>query len=138
DGRSPRLHALNRALRLCPACQLVHVEVARSLWKLNAHAQALVEWRTAAQLQPTSLYFGRLIDELHRAGATARELAAVASFDASKMVEVANFLSTHNLVPQAIEVLDQADAMGVPPRESVLIRARLQLQSNQLSAAQTT
>ena len=33
-GKSPRLHALNRALRLCPRCQLVHVEVARSLWQL--------------------------------------------------------------------------------------------------------
>ena len=32
---SPRLHSLNRALRLCPSCDAVHVEVARNLWRLG-------------------------------------------------------------------------------------------------------
>ena len=54
QGVSPRLHALNRALRLCPGCESVHIEVARNLWQLNLRSQALVEWREAVRrhLQP--------------------------------------------------------------------------------------
>src|SRR5947209_70429 len=52
---SPRLHALNRALRLCPSCETTHTEVARTLWKVGLHRQALLEWRTAVAIQPRLL-----------------------------------------------------------------------------------
>ena len=51
-GPSPRLHALNRALRLCPSCEQVHSEVGRTLWKMGLRSQALIEWRTAVEHQP--------------------------------------------------------------------------------------
>jgi tetratricopeptide (TPR) repeat protein len=136
DGRSPRLHALNRALRLCPRCQNVHVAVGRSLWQLGLRKQGLVEWRTALDLQPDM--FMAAIDELSRAGAKPQELAAVASFDPRKMVELAALLGARDQVGEALVVLDQADAMGASRPESLLARCDLQLKSGQVAAAQTT
>jgi hypothetical protein len=136
SGRSPRLHALNRALELCPGCDLVHIEVARSLWALGSRGQALVEWRTVLQLQPSR--FEDTMKELTAAGAKAQDLAALASFDAAKMVEAANFLARRSQISDALVVLDEADLMGAPRAESLLARGHLQLQSNQLAAAQTT
>jgi tetratricopeptide (TPR) repeat protein len=134
-GRSPRLHMLNIALRLCPSCEIVHVEVARSLWKLGSHSQSIIEWRTAVQLQP--LMLDRVMDELDKAGAKPQEIAAVASFDARKMVDVATFLSGRSKVAEALIVLDQADAMGAPRADSVLTRCRLLIQAGQVEAART-
>ncbi|HEX4406470.1 MAG TPA: O-antigen ligase family protein [Polyangia bacterium] len=135
-GRSPRLHALNRALELCPNCELVHLDVARSLWQLGSHRQALVEWRTAVQLQPA--LFPGVVDELWRLKASGRELAAVASFDASKMVDTANFLAEHASLADARIVLDQADLMGASRAESLLLRCKLQIESKDVDAARTT
>jgi tetratricopeptide (TPR) repeat protein len=135
-GKSPRLHALNRALRLCPGCELVHVEVARSLWQLGSRSQAIVEWRLAVERQP--LLFGAALTELARQGAKPRELAAVAAVDPLRMVELADHLAARSQIPEAMEVLDQADAMGLPRTESLVTRAKLQLQSRQLDAVRTT
>ena len=41
-GRSPRLHALNHALLLCPHCPAVHAAVAGTLWALGKRARP---WR---------------------------------------------------------------------------------------------
>jgi tetratricopeptide (TPR) repeat protein len=135
-GKSPRLHALNRALRLCPGCEFVHVEVARSLWNLGLRAQALVEWRTAVEIQP--YIFSQVLNELARLGAKPQDVASVASFDARRMVEAAEFLSARGQIADALVVLDEADVMGAPRSESLLTRGRLQLQSSQVTAAQTT
>ena len=89
-GVSPRLHALNRALRLCPACETVHMEVARSLWQLNLRSQSLVEWREAVRIQPAG--FPGALGELFTAGARPEQPAAIAAFDAERMIDVANFL----------------------------------------------
>jgi tetratricopeptide (TPR) repeat protein len=134
--RSPRLHALNRALELCPGCELVHLAVARSLWELGSHAQSLVEWRAAVQLQPS--LFDQTLKELARLGAKPQELAAIAAFDAAKMVTVADFLASQTTVADALAVLDEADLMGAPRIESLLTRGRLQIEANQLASAQTT
>jgi tetratricopeptide (TPR) repeat protein len=134
--RSPRLHALNRALRLCPNCELVHAEIARSLWHLGSHGQALTEWRSAVQIQP--LLFPKVLLELAREGAKPQELAAVGAFDARKMVEVSDFLASDGQVKDAVAVLDQADVMGAPRTESLLSRAKLQLQLHQLDDVRTT
>jgi tetratricopeptide (TPR) repeat protein len=135
-GPSPRLHALNRALVRCPGCEDVHLEVARSLWQLGSRGQALVEWRTAVQLQPP--LFPKVLDELTRSGAKPEELAAVATFDARRMVDVADYLSGLGRVEEAFVVLDQADAMNAPRADSLIARVRLELQAKRIAAAQTT
>lgn len=135
-GVSPRLHTLNRALRLCPACEAVHMEVARNLWALSSRSQALVEWREAVRLQPT--VFQAVLGELFRGGARPEQLASVASFDAERMIDVAKFLVRVGHVEDAFVVLSQADAMGAPRAETLLLRGRLQMLAGQLDAARTT
>jgi tetratricopeptide (TPR) repeat protein len=133
---SPRLHALNRALRLCPACEAIHAEVATNLWRMGLRGQALLEWRSAIELQPSLLPV--VLGKLFAAGAKPTELAAVAAYDPPRMVEVANFLRSMSRIPDAILVLDQADAMGKVGHESRLARGWLLLLSGQHAAAQTT
>jgi tetratricopeptide (TPR) repeat protein len=133
---SPRLHALNRALRLCPSCEAVHVEVARSLWRIGLRQQALVEWRTAVGLQP--LLFDPALDELFAAGAKPEELTAVASSSPEHMLKVVSFLAARLRLADAFVVLDQADALGNSGSESLLTRAELQLQAGQKAAAAVT
>jgi tetratricopeptide (TPR) repeat protein len=137
DGRSPRLHALNRALRLCPECDAqLHVEVARTLWSMKLRSQSLVEWRVTVKIQPTLL--GPTMEELWGAGAKPAELAALASFDAAKMVEAADFLAGKGELANALSILDEADLVGAPRAESLLTRCRLLTQLGQLEAAATT
>jgi tetratricopeptide (TPR) repeat protein len=133
---SPRLHALNRALRLCPACDVVHVEIARNLWGMGQRRQALLEWRSAVELNP-GLMRGAL-GELLSAGASATELGAVASSDPARLIEVASFLSDQTRIDDAFAVLDQADAVGAAPFESLILRASLQLEAHRTDAAAAT
>jgi len=118
---SPRFHALNRALALCPSCEAVHVEVARNLWSLGLRSQALVEWRSAIDIQPKLLLPG--LRELFEAGAKPDDLVAIAALDPSRMTEVATFLGSVSHLDDAMRVLDQAEAAGVPPRELLIARA---------------
>jgi hypothetical protein len=136
DGRSPRLHALNRSLRLCPGCEQVHAEVARTLWRMGLRSQALLEWRVVVQSLPSRLE--TTMTELWRAGAKPADLAALASFNPATMVEAANFLANKGELANAISILDEADLVGAPRAESLLTRCRLQSQLGQLAAAQTT
>jgi O-antigen ligase/tetratricopeptide (TPR) repeat protein len=133
---SPRLHALNRALRLCPACETVHVEVARNLWHLGLRRQSILEWRTAVDLQP--VLFAPTLSELFAAGAKPEELAAVASASTARMLDLVAFLTRLGRLPDAFVVLDQADALGAPRSESLLARAALQLRAGQPAAAAAT
>jgi hypothetical protein len=133
---SPRLHALNRALRLCPSCELVHAEVGRNLWRLGLRPQALLEWRTAVEIQP-GLY-GPALGELFAEGATPPQLAAVAGGDGARMLILVNFLTIRNRLNEASVVLDQVDALGKSGRESYLARAQLQLAMQQPQAASAT
>jgi tetratricopeptide (TPR) repeat protein len=133
---SPRLHALNRALRLCPSCELVHVEIARNLWQLGLHRQALLEWRSAIQLNP-GLMTPTLM-ELFSAGAKPQELVAIASYDPSLMIEVASFLSDRSKIDEAFAALDQADALGASRAASLIMRATLQVQAGRLAPAAVT
>jgi tetratricopeptide (TPR) repeat protein len=135
-GPSPRLRALNRALRLCPTCEQVHLEIARSLWQVGKRGQALLEWRATVDLQP--LLFSPALGELFALGAKPEELAAIATSDPARMVEVATFLGNNGRVAEAFTVLDQADALDAPVLERLLTRARLQAQNSQLDAARAT
>jgi tetratricopeptide (TPR) repeat protein len=134
--QSPRLHALNRALRLCPSCDVVHVEIARNLWRLGLRRQALLEWRTAVSLQPETLR--PVLGELFGAGAKPEELAAVAAFSGERMVEVASFLSSVSRIQDAFVVLDQADALAAPAPASLVMRGTLQYQSGRYDDASQT
>ena len=133
---SPRLHALNRALRLCPSCEAVHVEIARNLWRMGLRRQALLEWRTATDIQPS--LFTPMVGELFGAGAKPQELAAVAASSSARTLELVSFLGNLGRLPDAFVVLDQADAMGAPRGASLLERTTLQIMSGQLKEAATT
>jgi tetratricopeptide (TPR) repeat protein len=133
---SPRLHLLNRALRLCPSCETTHAEVAQNLWAVGLRRQALLEWRIAVNIQPRLLR--PLLGKLFGAGATPEQLAAIASGDARQMLEVASFLADRQRLPDAFAVLSQADALGAPTAEARLARAALQLQAGDVDAAGAT
>ena len=79
-GRLPALHALNRALRLCPSCEQVHVEVARNLWHVGqarpGAARVAHGGRPAADAASP-----RRWASCSRAGAKPEELAAIAASD---------------------------------------------------------
>src|SRR5262249_52442191 len=130
---SPRLHALNRAMRLCPGCEAAHADVARNLWKLGLRPQALLEWRTAVEIQP--VLFQPVLGELFMAGARPEELAAVASTDVRRLLELVAFLSVQERLKDALVVLDQADALGAAREEILLARASLELKTGKLDAA---
>jgi tetratricopeptide (TPR) repeat protein len=132
-GPSPRLHTLNRALRLCPACETAHVEVARNLWKLGLRPQSLLEWRTAVEIQPS--LFPAVQGELFVSGAQPAELAAVAATDVRHTLDLVAFLSGQDRVKDAFIVLDQAAALGAARGEILLARGGLELKTGQLDAA---
>ncbi len=98
--------------------------------------QALLEWRTAVDLQPS--LFTAALGELFSTGAKPQELAAVASSRSDHMLELVAFLRGRGRIPDAFVVLDQADALGAPRGESLLARARLQLEQGQPAAAAAT
>jgi tetratricopeptide (TPR) repeat protein len=122
---SPRLHDLNRALRLCPGCEAVHIEVARNLWRVGHRQQALMEWRNALELRPDLL--PSVISELFSAGAKAQELAAAVSVHPSGLPELAWFLSGRGRRDDAFTVLNQAEALVGPRFDILLTRAKLQM-----------
>jgi tetratricopeptide (TPR) repeat protein len=130
---SPRFQELNRALRLCPRCETAHVEVARNLWKLGLRRQALLEWRTAVDIQPA--VFNTALPELLTAGAKPEEVAAVTSTDVWRMLQLVSLLASRERVKEAFVVLDQADALGAERGEVLLARAALQMKVGQLEAA---
>jgi tetratricopeptide (TPR) repeat protein len=79
-----------------------------------------------------------MLGELFAAGAKPEELAAVAASSSARTLELVSFLGGLGRLADAFVVLDQADALGAPRPESLVARARLQIQSNQLQAAATT
>jgi hypothetical protein len=134
---SPRLHALNRALQLCPSCEAVHAEVASNLWRLGFRAQALLEWRAAIDLQPVLL--NSVLGKLFKRGRQARRAGGgrcLRRREDGRGGELSQLDFAR--VPTRSFVLDQADAIGKPGPESLLVRAKLQLQSGQIAAAQKT
>jgi tetratricopeptide (TPR) repeat protein len=132
-GPSPRFRALNRALMLCPACETVHIEVARNLWALGLRGQSLLEWRSAVEIQPKVL--PSMLGELFTAGAKPEELASIAASDPERMIEIADFLGSMSRLDAAVIVLDRAEALGVRRDGLWLTRAKLLLQGGRAAAA---
>jgi tetratricopeptide (TPR) repeat protein len=135
-GPSPRFHALNQALILCPECESVHLEVAENLWAVGQRRQALLEYRSTVELQPR--FFNAVLGDLSRKGAKPAELASIATFDPARMIDVARFLRETARMSDAITVLSQAEAMGASTPEVLFSRAGLQLDLGQLDAARAT
>jgi tetratricopeptide (TPR) repeat protein len=133
---SPRLHTLNRAVRLCPSCEAVHVEIARNLWQLGLHQQAILEWRSAIDFGRGR--FASAMAELYRSGATPAELAAIASSDPARVIEVALFVGSQVSPKAGLDVLGQADGLGVSRAETLIARATLQLQAGLTAEALET
>jgi tetratricopeptide (TPR) repeat protein len=133
---SPRFHTLNQALMLCPSCETVHLEVARSLWSLGLRRQGLLEYRSAVELQPT--LFRQVVGELFREGARPEELASVATLDSARLIEVARFLGSTGRTSEAATVLSQAQALGAPRNEVLLNQAELQLKLGQTAALESS
>src|SRR4029077_18092008 len=82
--------------------------------------------------------FPAALGELFAAGAKPEQLGAVATFDADRMIDVANFLIRVNHLDDAFVVLDQADVMGAPRVESLLTRAQVQMLAGRVEAVRTT
>jgi tetratricopeptide (TPR) repeat protein len=114
----------------------VHAEVARNLWRMRLRPQALLEWRTAVEIQPA--LFPSAMGELFGQGAKPQELAAVASTSGELTLQLVAFLSGLGRVDDALVVLDQADALGAPRAGMLLARANLQIQSRQYAEAAAT
>jgi tetratricopeptide (TPR) repeat protein/O-antigen ligase len=133
---SPRLHALNRALRLCPGCDQVHAEVGRTLWQLGRRRQALFEWRLAIDALPALL--PTAMGELFTSGAGPQEIVALATSDPKRMMNVVVFLTESTRIDDAFIALAQAEAMGAPAADVLTMRAQLQLSKTDYAAVAAT
>jgi tetratricopeptide (TPR) repeat protein len=78
------------------------------------------------------------MNELYSRGAKPADLAAVAGAEPMRMIEAAGFLASVSRLDEAMTVLAQAEAGGVPIAELLLMRAKLQLRRRELPAAQAT
>lgn len=134
-GPSPRLIALNRALRLCPACSSVHQQVGRALIALGLRAQALSSFRDAVRLSPSQT--GVALVELDAEHFTSAELATLAVGDAAQTLEVARYLvSKGEQAKREIESLAaEAVTKGAPVAESLLIKVDLALAAGRTADA---
>jgi O-antigen ligase/tetratricopeptide (TPR) repeat protein len=125
-GRSPRLHALNHALLLCPRCPDVHVAVASTLWALNKRSQALGEWRSAVATRP--VLFEAILKQVWSLGAHPPELATLAGSNAGRLVATASFLGDRQQRAYARKLLPLATAAGASPLEVLLIAAKMDIE----------
>lgn len=123
SGRSPRLRALNQALRLCMNCPDVHLQVARTLWQLGRRSQSLAEWRTAARGQ--AALFEQSLPELLAIGANATEMAQIAGGDPKRLLQVAYFWLTARGPKDLAPVVALAKTAGAGPLDLALLRAKI-------------
>lgn len=122
---SPRLHALNHALLLCPRCPEVHVAVARTLWTLGRHAQALGEWRAAIKTRGS--LFETSLEEVWTLQGRPDELALLPESDPERLVATISFLAEKNQRPYARKLLPLAIDAGAPPFDILLLGAKLDI-----------
>jgi tetratricopeptide (TPR) repeat protein len=125
EPHSPRLHALNHALRLCPQCPEVHINVARALWSLGKRRQALAEWRLALVTRP--VLFVATVEEVWRAGARPDELSVLGGDDLPMLVYIARQLLEKSDKIGARKVLDSLPMGQANSKDAWLLRAELDL-----------
>jgi len=135
-GPSPRLMALNRALRLCPSCSFVHQQVARALLALGLRSQALSSFRDAVRLNPSAT--AATLAELDAEHFTPAEWATLAVGDASQTLEVARYLVSKGAASDAASLVDDAAQKGAPVAEAMLAKAELALAMGRSADAKAT
>jgi tetratricopeptide (TPR) repeat protein len=133
-GHSPRLRALNQALRLCMNCAEVHLQVARTMWRLGRRTQALAEWSTAARGK--TAIFRQSLDELASLGAKPTELIRLADQDPQRLLEIARFLLGIARPDQVEQIVAAASRAGAPALEVALLQARMNLAGTDLRATE--
>jgi tetratricopeptide (TPR) repeat protein len=125
SGRSPRLAALNRALRLCPGCWQIHREAARALYQAGRRPQALASWRDTVRLSSAAL--PAALEEVRALGYRPDDLATLAVGDGADALVVARFLVGRRGEAQAAVLLEEARARGAPPVDVDLVRVDIAL-----------
>jgi tetratricopeptide (TPR) repeat protein len=79
-----------------------------------------------------------MMREVLAAGAAPADLAAAVAFDPKLLIEVAEFVASQGRSADAFAVLDQADELGAPRADSLLARARLQIDRADYAGARQT
>gem|GEM_PF-1197589 len=132
-GVSPRLGAINRALRLCPSCATVYEQAARALIRLDLRGQALSTLREVVRLSPD-----RVLSVLAEADGyrfDPSELATLAVGDGEQTLLVARYLIPKKAEPEVNALLEQAASQGAPPAERLLVKGELLIALNRLAEA---
>ncbi len=132
-GPSPRLAALNRALRLCPACPEAHREVARAMTRLGRRSQALASWRDTVRLDSSALS-GALV-ELSRLGYRPAELATLAVGSGEDILAIAYHLTPMKAQAEVTALVAAARDKGVPEADLALLQADLAIALGDRAAA---
>jgi tetratricopeptide (TPR) repeat protein len=127
SGRSPRLHALNHALALCPHCPDVHAAVADTLWALGKRSQALDEWHAAVETRP--IVFDSILPKVWAAGARPDEIAVISGANSGRLIRAASFLAARGQTSGARALLRLARSAGAPVEQVLLIEAGLDVAS---------
>jgi Flp pilus assembly protein TadD len=134
SGRYAKLRTLNRALRLCPTCAEVHLEVARALWSLFRRKQALVEYRSASVLETDR--FAGIVSEVWQNGHNPGDLETLAASDPKRLVDVCFYLLDVGAPAAALAMLQDPTAGDLPRVVIASIRGRAALLGNDLVGAE--
>jgi Flp pilus assembly protein TadD len=132
-GPSPRLSALNRALRLCPQCPDVHRETARALYLAGLRPQSVASWRDVLRLQPAAL--PEVLTEMDRRGYRPAEIADLAAAPWIDGMVIARYLLPRRAVSAIETLLADARTKGVPELELKLTSAELAVVMGDLKQA---
>ena len=131
---SPRLGAINRALRLCPSCALVYEQATRALIRLDLRNQALSTLREVLRLSPDHIL--NVLSEADGYGFHPSQIATLAVGDGNETLAIARYLITKKAEPEVMALLEQAATQGVPDWERSLVRGQLLVALNRLPEAE--
>lgn len=134
-GPSPKLVAINRALRLCPTCAFIHEQAAAALLRLGLRSQALSSFRDVVRLAPIRL--PTVMATLTAHGFGPAELSTLAVGDGADLMTVARYLVPRKAAAEVAELLEQAERKGVPQIERSLVEAELAMAQGRLADART-
>jgi len=132
-GGSPRLGAINRALRLCPSCASVYEQAARALIRLDLRGQALSTMREVLRLSPDRVL--TVLAQADEYGFHPSQIASLAVAGGDETLIVARYLITKKAEAEVNALLEQAAAEGAPLVERLLVKGQLLIALNRLSDA---
>ena len=132
-GVSPRLDAINRALRLCPSCASVYEQAAHALIRLDLRSQALSTYREVVRRAPGRLL--KVLAEVDGYRFAPAQIASLAVGGGADTLTVARYLVAKKAEPEVNALLEEAASQGVPPAERLLIKGQLLVALNRLREA---